>query len=113
MSQHGCVTELPDGSLQYQERTNYKPWNDPYPEIPNSEENARRSAVRAYARQDRAIKEIAEYVKMQQQKNASAQKVTPSSKTGSTPKASPVPKTTSSKSATPKLNLFSKFVSKK
>ena len=107
------MTELPDGSLQYQEHTNDKPWNDPYPETPNSKENARRSAARAYARQDRAVKEIAEYVKMQQQKNTSAQKVTPSSTPSSTPKASPVPKTTSSKSATPKLNFFSKFVSKK
>jgi len=109
MSEQGWVTELPDGSLQYQERTNDKPWYDPYTETPNPEENARRSTARAYARRDRAVKAIDEYLKTQQQKKLSTQKDTPSTTTSSTPK----PKPTTSTSTAPKPSFFSKLVSKK
>jgi len=90
MSERGWVTELPDGRLQYQERTNDKPWYDPYPEHPDPAENVRRSTQRAYERQSRAVKAIDEY-RQKLQAKAPAPKpdtVTTSNTTTSTPKRS-------------------------
>ena len=64
----GQVTQLPDGSLQYTEPTNDKPWHDPYPEHPDPAVCQQRASERAESRLQRALKAISEYRKKLQRK---------------------------------------------